>query len=432
MGRLTRRARQALRLTAGDLVRRVRQRGWSALLRRAARMTGATVAAFLVAELVGLQSPPPLIAALTALLVVQTTPASTLASGIERVLSVVAGVALAVLFVSLVGLSWWSLAALVASSIIVGQLLRLGPNLVEVPISAMLVLGVGYSAGAQSVGAGRVLETLVGAAVGVLVNVLFPPAVQTRHAGEAVEKFAEEISGLLDSAATALSAGAVTEEQATRWLEDARRLNRHVPEVDRALAHAEESRRLNMRALGTPAVGPGLREGVDALEHSSVSMRTLFRAIYDATRQRTGVQENPDYADAVRGSAAFLMRQMGNVVRAFGRLLRRELETSGEKEQEQLAGTLEELSGARREVQELLLADPRSRDGLWELNSVLLTTTDRMLTELDVATHARQRPQLDPSTARGRAMQAAERLRVTTRRRVHRTATKPSTGAPDR
>jgi hypothetical protein len=294
------------------------------------------------------------------------------------------------------------------------------------------VLGVGYSAGAQSVGAGRVLETLVGAAVGVLVNVLFPPAVQTRHAGEAVEKFAEEISGLLDSAATALSAGAVTEEQATRWLEDARRLNRHVPEVDRALAHAEESRRLNMRALGTPAVGPGLREGVDALEHSSVSMRTLFRAIYDATRQRTGVQENPDYADAVRGSAAFLMRQMGNVVRAFGRLLRRELETSGEKEQEQLAGTLEELSGARREVQELLLADPRSRDGLWELNSVLLTTTDRMLTELDVATHARQRPQLDPSTARGRAMQAAERLRVTTRRRVHRTATKPSTGAPDR
>ena len=116
-------------------------------------MTGATVAAFLVAELVGLRTPPPLIAALTALLVVQTTLAGTLASGIERVLSVVAGFALAVLFVSLLGLTWWSLGALVAASIIVGQVLRLGPNLVEVPISAMLVLGVGYSAGAQSVGA---------------------------------------------------------------------------------------------------------------------------------------------------------------------------------------------------------------------------------------------------------------------------------------
>jgi uncharacterized membrane protein YccC len=100
------------------------------------------------------------------------------------------------------------------------------------------------------VGAGRVLETLIGAVVGVLVIVLFPPAVQTRHAGQAVERFAEEIAGPLDSAAAALSAGAVTEEQTTQWLENARRLNRHAPQVDRALADAEESRRLNLRAVG--------------------------------------------------------------------------------------------------------------------------------------------------------------------------------------
>jgi uncharacterized membrane protein YccC len=394
-------------------------------------MTGAAVAAFLIAELVGLRTPPPLIAALTALLVVQATLASTLLSGIQRVLSVVAGVALAVLFVSVVGLTWWSLGALVAVSIVVGQVLRLGPNLVEVPISAMLVLGVGYSAGAESVGAGRVIETLVGAAVGVLVNVLFPPAIQTRFAGRAVETFAEEISSLLESAATALSAGDVTEEHATRWLEDARRLNRHAPRVDRALAHAEESRRLNLRALGTAAVGPGLREGLDALEHSSVSMRTLFRAIYDATRERTGVREDPDYADDVRTMSAFLMRQMGGVVRAFGRLLRRELEAAGDREQADLAGTLNELRKARVEVQELLL-DPRSRHGLWELNSALLTTADRMLTELDVAAHARHRVMPVEPTTRQRAMRAAGRWRATTRRRVDRTAADPATGAPDR
>jgi hypothetical protein len=421
MGRLTRKAWRVLTLTAADVLRRVRQRGWSALL-RAGRMTAATVAAFVVAELVGLRTPPPLIAALTALLVVQTTLASTLASGIQRVLSVVAGVTLAVLFVSVVGLTWWSLAALVAASIVVGQVLRLGPNLVEVPISAMLVLGVGYSAGAQSVGAGRVVETLVGAAVGVLVNVLFPPAVQTKYAGQAVEKFAEEIAGLLDSAATVLSAGAVTDEQATRWLDDARRLNRHAPQVDRALAHAVESRRLNVRALGSPAVGPGLREGLDALEHISVSLRTLFRAVYDATRERTGVQEDPDYADEVRRSTAFLMHQMGRVVRAFGRLLRQELETAGEQEQEQLAEALEELRRARLEVQELLLADPRSRHGLWELNSALLTTVDRMLTELDVTAFGRLRAdRLQVITARQLAAHAGERLRARGRHPLDRT-----------
>jgi hypothetical protein len=388
-------------------------------------MTGATVAAFLVAEVVGLQTPPPLIAALTALLVVQTTLASTLVTGIQRVLSVVAGVAIAALFVSVVGLTWWSLGALVAASIVVGQLLRLGPNLVEVPISAMLVLGVGYAAGAESVGAGRVVETLVGAVVGVLVNIVFPPAVQTKWAGQAVEKFAEEIGSLLDSAATALFAGAVTEEQATWWLEDARRLNRHAPRVDLALAHAEESRRLNLRAIGTPAVGPGLREGLDALEHSSVSMRTLFRAIYDATRERTGVSENPDYADDVRRSAALLMMQMGRVVRAFGRLLRREIEASGEQEQRHVAETLDALRRARGEVQGLLLTDPRSRHGLWELNSALLTTADRMLAELDTAAHSRLRARLEGPTARRRAMQAAGRLRATTRRRVDRTRSDP-------
>src|SRR5687767_14480197 len=154
---LVRRAAAGVRRRAARVVLRVRQRGRSAAL-RAARLTGAAVAAFVVAQAVGLDDPPPLIAALTALLVVQATLASTLTNGIQRVLSVVAGVSLAALFVSWVGLTWWSLAALVAASIVVGQLLRLGPHLVEVPISAMLVLGVGYAAGAESVGAGRVVE----------------------------------------------------------------------------------------------------------------------------------------------------------------------------------------------------------------------------------------------------------------------------------
>ena len=137
---------QVLRGRLASARQHVRRRGRSAFF-RAARLTGAAVAAYLVAEAVGLDDPPPLVAALTALLVVQATASSTLSSGVERVLSVVAGVALAVAFSALVGLTWWSLAILVAASIVVGQLLRLGPNLIEVPISAMLVLGVGYAVG---------------------------------------------------------------------------------------------------------------------------------------------------------------------------------------------------------------------------------------------------------------------------------------------
>ena len=149
----------------------------------------------------GLDDPPPLVAALTALLVVQATASSTLFSGVERVLAVLAGVALATGFASVVGLTWWSLGILVAAAIVVGQLLRLGPNLIEVPISAMLVLGVGFTAGAEAAALSRVVETLIGAAVGVLVNVVFPPAVRSRYAGQAVQRLAEEIAALLEEAA---------------------------------------------------------------------------------------------------------------------------------------------------------------------------------------------------------------------------------------
>ena len=409
-----RRARIALGRFLAELVRRCRERGRTALF-RALRIAGATVAAFVVAELVGLQDPPPLVAALTALLVVQATLASTLVNGVQRVLSVVLGVAVAIGFVSVVGLNWWSLGTVVAAAIIAGQILRLGPHLLEVPISAMLVLGAGFTSGAESAGLSRIVETLIGAAVGVLVNVAFPPAVQTRFAGQAIAKYSGEIASLLIDAATAMAAGPVEPYQAERWLVDARRLNRHAPQVDKALAEADESRRLNVRALGTPKVGRSLREGLEALEHSSVSMRLLFRSILDATRGRPGVEPDPAYAEEVRLAAAALLSELAAVVRTFGDLLREEIEEPDEPDEGALAEALAALRRRRAELEPLLLDDPRSRTGLWELNAELITVTDRMLAELDVTEHARLRAELsDAARARRRAEAALERLRDTT------------------
>jgi hypothetical protein len=162
-------------------------------------------------------------------------------------------------------------------------------------------------------------------------------------------------------------------------------------------------------------------------------MRTLFRAVYDATREQTSVQEAPEYADQVRGSTAILMRQMGSVVQAFGRLLRRELGAGGDGDAHQLSQTLDALHGARDEVQDLLLADPRSLNGLWELNSALLTTTDRMLVELSSTAQAHPRAgESEVFAALSRALQAAERLRATARRRVDRSAADLVARAADR
>ena len=229
----------------------------------------------------------------------QATASSTLSSGLERVLAVVLGVALALGFASVVGLTWWSLGILVAVSIVIGQLMRLGPNLIEVPISAMLVLGVGFTAGAEAAATSRAVETLIGAVVGVLVNVLFPPSVRSRYGGQAVQRLAEEIAPLLEEAAegigptpgtpptrsvtdsgnffptgtgwftiprsTARRATSHSADATRRWLDDARRLNRHVPGVDRALTHAEESRG-SMSARWDSESTRSLRAGLEAFD----------------------------------------------------------------------------------------------------------------------------------------------------------------------
>src|SRR6476659_9212486 len=100
---------------------RVHERGWVAA-GRVLRLTGAAVAAYLVAY-VTVTDNRPVTAALTALLIVQVTLVGTITDTIRRIVSVVAGVGLAIGVSAFVGCTWWSLGAIVAASLVVGQLL---------------------------------------------------------------------------------------------------------------------------------------------------------------------------------------------------------------------------------------------------------------------------------------------------------------------
>jgi uncharacterized membrane protein YccC len=385
-------------------VRRLRERGRSAAA-RTIRLTGASVAAYVVAEQVGLDDPPPLIAALTALIVVQVTLTETLVSGLQRVASVVSGVLVALLFVSVVGLSWWSLGLLVGASIVIGQLLRLGPQLVEAPISAMLVLGVGYLSEAETVATGRVLETLVGSVVGLAVNLAVPPLVQSRYAVQALQKLADEIAGLLTTAATEIPGG-LYPDTTRRWLDDARRLNRHVPRVDRALAHAEESRQLNLRALAGRDRGLGLRDGLEALEHCSITVRSLFRSVHDAAV--AAVDPGPTAADQerrqlLRRTQGELIGKIGLAVRGFGEVLAAEADGDELDDAEaNLAIALWALRAARADANDVLLRDPREPASEWDLNSDLAQSVDRLLIELDLGEHTRTREEVRQARAAAR------------------------------
>lgn len=401
------RMRDAVRRVSAQVWNRTRERGRTALV-RAVRLTGAAVAAYLVARWL-LPGGRSVLAPLSALLVVQVTLFSTLTAGIRRVVGVVIGVVVAVLFADLVELTWWSLAIVVAAAIVVGQLLRLREQLLEVPISAMLVLSIG---GTEAKAEARILETLVGAAVGVLYNLLLPGPVQSRTAGEAVEDFAADIGRLLRRMADNLAEG-VSAERASDWLDEARAISRRAGRVDRSLVEAEESRRLNVRALGTLDPAPVLRSGLDSLEHASVSLRSLCRAVLDRTR--SAPDDDEAYSPEVREVLAVLLRDLAEAVAAFGRLVREEAEGETQSEAQPLAEAIEAVREARVRLTELLLVNPE-QDSAWQLHGVLLSAVQRMLREIDVEERARQRErQRARLAARTPAVQAVDRLRTSSR-----------------
>jgi hypothetical protein len=348
------------------------------------RLTAAAVAAFALAE-VFFPGTQPLLAPLTALLVVQLTPVSLLASGADRVISVVAGVSVAAVFSAAVQLTWWSLAIVIAVSLLAGQLLRLGANLVEVPISAMLVLGVGSFA-ADSAAWQRITETLVGAGAGVASNLLFPPRVQAKDAGAAIDGMARDLAGLLDRAgadmADAATSGVVLADRSAGWLDEARTLTHDIPNVGTALLRAEESRRLNLRAVGTADPGPGLRHGMEALEHSAVAVRSMFRSLYDAISG--GSWPGTDVGPELEAAVAMLLQEFAAGIRAFGHLVRADAQPGHDHPAEtaRLREASDGLQEAQARITDMLLADDdRGRN---ELNFALLTTAKRLIAELDL------------------------------------------------
>jgi hypothetical protein len=336
----------------------------------------AAVLAFVVADALG-TSGSPVLAPLTALLVVQWTMSETVAHGRERVVSVVAGVLLAVLLAGVTGLTWWSLGLVVAVSLVAAQLLRLGPHRMEVPISAMLVLAVG---GAESAALGRVVETLIGAAVGVLVNLVIAPPVYGRPASEAVAGVADRMAGFARDLATALRSS-WSRQAALDHLDGARALGREVAHADRLLARAEESARLNPRGRPVRAAEPRLRGALTALELVQVGLRSLTRALLDRTLFVPEEEAATAYSPTAREALADVLDAVADGLAEAVHVAADPLGGAGEGPESELA----ELRLRRDRLAGALLVDPVADPAAWAQHGALLDAVDRLRVEVGSA-----------------------------------------------
>jgi uncharacterized membrane protein YgaE (UPF0421/DUF939 family) len=384
------------------------------------RMTLTAVAAYLLALQLPGASSRSVIAPLTALLVVQATLFHTIRSAIQRVVGVTAGVLAAVAVSAYVPFSWWVLGLLIAGTLALGLVLRLGADTLEVPISAMLIFAVDSHTAAF----GRITETLVGAAAGLAAGLIFAP-LRVQPARDAVGDLTRQMADLLTEMAAGL--GEVPEpRRAAEWLDRTRALRGEIERLDDALGQAEESVRLNPRRLRVPDPAAGLRDGVDTLERAAADLRVLARSVADSARLDS--DDSPVRDPEARARLAAVIAELAGAVRAYGQLIEADPEpadvpAASDTATEPPAAALEDhLTEAQRQqdrLADLLRTDPAERPDGWPLRGEILSHVDRLRSELQPRPPAQEkagRPLRMPRVRRG------PHRRAPRRRRANRTA----------
>ncbi len=390
-----------------------------------ARLTATAVFAYLLALQLPGASSRDVLAPLTALLVVQATLYHTIRSAIQRVVGVTAGVTAAVVVAAYVPFSWWELGLLIAGTLGLGMLLRLREDILEVPISAMLIFSVDSHAAATS----RITETLVGAAAGLAAGLVLAP-LRVQPAKDAVGELSRQMADLLGQMAAGLN-DAPDPKRAAEWLERTRALRGEIERVDDALAQAEESIRLNPRRLRLSDPAAGLREGVNTLERAATDMRVLARSVADGARIDS--KDSPVQEAETRARLAAVLTELSAAVRAFGQLIEADptlTEATPEPIEAELNGHLAEAHRQQDRLADVLRTDPAERPEGWPLRGEILAHVDRLRNELQPrplaeaeqvrrplltrphASRAALRARANRAALRGRARRAASRARV--------------------
>lgn len=188
-------------------------------------------------------------APLAAVLCAQVTVAGSVARALERTAGVAGGIVLALAAVRIVGVSAVSVGGLVLVGMAVSQRLGLGPTAVsQVAVSAILVLSLGAHSPGYALS--RIVDTAIGAATAVALQVFLFPADFSDRAERALRSLACRQALLWRAAAR------VPER---RHRHDFVRLWHRANDADKDLGHAEDELRLAREALRMSPLRMGRR-----------------------------------------------------------------------------------------------------------------------------------------------------------------------------
>lgn len=243
-----------------------------------AKASVATIVAWLVAGWL-IPGQLPIFAAIAALLVVQPSVNQSFGKAVERSIGVILGVVIATGLSFAFGQSSWIILLAVVIAMLVAWALKMTPGTSnQVAISAMLVLALGASSPEYALD--RVIETLIGAAIGIVVNALVVPPVALTPARRDLALLGGELAASLDRLASALES-----PQSARTLEqlmlEARLMRPMRDGADASIAAGEESLTLNPRRSAHRTELAELRALLERLSPIVTQVIGMTRAFFD-------------------------------------------------------------------------------------------------------------------------------------------------------
>ena len=238
----------------------------------------ATIAAWLIAGSL-VQGQLPVFAAIAALLVVQPSVNQSLGKAVERSIGVIMGVLIATGISHALGQNTWIILLAVVVAMLVAWALKMTPGTSnQVAISALLVLALGESSPEYAFD--RVLETLIGAAIGIVVNALIVPPVAIVPARREIALLGGELAASVDRLADALEHPRSRAQLETIMIE-ARLLRPMRDASDAAIDSGEESLTLNPRRSAHREELVQLRELLEKLSPIVTQVIGMTRAFAD-------------------------------------------------------------------------------------------------------------------------------------------------------
>lgn len=238
----------------------------------------AACAAWSVSLIVGLSSPVP--AAVAAVLTVALSLNRSLRTGVSLVGATAVALVVAFVLYQAWGLHVWTAGVIVAASLVIGRVMRLGAEgSLQIPATALFVYVLGENL-TDEVILNRILATLLGVAVGVLFSLIAHPERPEERITENLSDLGHRLADLLVSMGDTAGERA-TRREAAEWLTQARKLSFEVRELGSEIDELALGRRF---AVGAErAVGRALRDQFALIESTCAHVNDIARGIFDAT-----------------------------------------------------------------------------------------------------------------------------------------------------